>query len=313
MMASLAMVLLGAVPAHAHGNSSGAPTHSSPAPAAPATKPAPAPSAVPLLLGAELTGKQEVPVPGGPAVGDPDGRAKARIIVLGDKVTFSFEWSGISAPTLGHIHEGVTGKNGPVKVGLFTEKLPDTVTAAAGLVTVTDAKLVAAIRANPAGFYVNLHTAEFPGGGVRGQLKALPLTAGVIDVVRPASLFAFLNGFQEVPVPGGPAVGDRDGIGISFVDAGKHDVKFSAAWLGIAPPTLGHIHKAPVGVNGPVVVPLFTTPIPSTIFAVAGKVHNVDEKLTQKIRDCPQDFYVNLHTAEFPGGAIRGQLSTAHK
>jgi hypothetical protein len=291
-------------------------------PASPTPAPTPLPqtpplSRVPLLLGAELSGKQEVPVPGGPAVGAPYGQAKAQILVLGDQIIFSAEWNGISAPTLFHIHEGKKGVNGPVRVGLFTEKLPATVTAAAGTVTVTDAKLVAAIRSNPANFYVNLHTAEFPGGAVRGQLKALSHSADFIsvllNVVRPAPLFAVMTGSQEVPVAGGPAVGDPNGIGISFVDAGENSVKYSMAWIGVAPPTLGHIHQAPSGVNGPVVVPLFTTPIPSSIFAVAGTVQGVDKKLAEKIRNCPDQFYTNIHTGEFPGGAIRGQLYTTHK
>lgn len=315
LFAALALVLLGTAPAQAH-------DHSYPTPASPTPAPTPAPtpqpqappvSQVPLLLGAELSGKQEVPTPGGPAVGDADGRAKARILVLGDKVIFSLQWSGISAPTAFHIHEGEKGVNGPIRVAFFADKLPDSVTAAAGTVTVTDPKLVAAIRSNPAGFYVNVHTAEFPGGAVRGQLKALDLSAGVIDVVRPASLFAFLSGAQEVPVPNGPAVGDPDGLGISFVDAKKDTVKYSTAWVGVGAPVAGHIHRAPAGVNGPVVVEFFTTPIPSSIFAVAGTVRGIDKKLVAKISSHPDQFYVNLHTAEFPGGAIRGQLNPAHK
>ena len=57
-------------------------------------------------------------------------------------------------------------------MAFFGTPLPDTATAtaAAGAVTVTDPKIAADILANPAGFYVNLHTADFPGGAVRGQL-----------------------------------------------------------------------------------------------------------------------------------------------
>jgi hypothetical protein len=84
-------------------------------------------------------------------------------------------------------------------------------------------------------------------------------------------------------------------------------VNYAFAWVGIAP-TLGHIHKAPFGANGPVVVPLFTTPIPSTIFAVSGIVNGADPALVKDIADHPSAFYANLHTAQFPGGAVRGQL-----
>jgi hypothetical protein len=303
LIAALAVVLL-AVPAQAHSH----PAMTQPAPSTGHPAPGAKVDFGALLLGAELSGKKEVPTPGGPKVGDPDGRAKARLFAYGDKITFSLEWSGISAPTLAHIHQGRKGVNGPIKTVFFAEKgLPATATATAGLVTVTDAKLAAAIKKDPTDFYVNIHTAEFPGGAVRGQLKRLDLSAGMVDVVKKRPLFAFMNGGQEVPVPGGPAVGDPDAFGISFVDATKNKVDYSLAWLNVKP-TLGHIHKGGFGTNGPVVVPLFTTPIPSTIFALAGTVP-VDKHLAKKICDQPGGFYVNLHSAEFPGGAIRGQLS----
>jgi hypothetical protein len=77
--------------------------------------------------------------------------------------------------------------------------------------------------------------------------------------------------------------------------------------VGISP-KLGHIHKAPFGANGSVVVPLFTTPVPGTVFAVSGTVNGADPALVKDIAGHPSAFYVNLHTAKFPGGAVRGQL-----
>jgi hypothetical protein len=308
-IAALGLGLLGAAPAYAHDHgaaATGQPTPSS----APAESAAPGTphDFNPLFLTANLSGAQEVPVAGGPAVGDADGEASALVKVQGARVTFSFSWSGITAPTLGHIHEGIAGVNGPVKVGLFTEPMPATATAAAGAVTVTDAKIAAAIRANPAGFYVNLHTAAFPGGAVRGQLKALGGRADLLRIVRPAPRRAFLSGDQEVPVAGGPAVGDPDGRAIGFLRTRSAGVvNYSLAWVGVAP-TLGHVHQGKVGTNGAVVVPLFTEKVPSTIFAMSGRVSDVDAALIGKIRRTPTDFYLNLHTADFPGGAVRGQL-----
>ncbi len=273
--------------------------------AQPATNPAKGPS---TFLTAELTGAQEVPVPGGPAVGAPKGKASALVVVKGDRVTFGLTWQGISAPTLGHIHEGKAGVNGAVKVGLFGTAMPATVSAAAGQVTVTDAALAQNLRTNPAGFYVNLHTAEFPGGAVRGQLKMSKSRGNVLSFIHGGKLRSVDTGGQEVPVAGGPKVGDPDGVGAAFLDARGSTVGYSLAWVNIAAPTLGHIHQGNAGQNGEVKVPLFGSAVPANIFAISGSVAKVDPALVDQIRENPRGFYTNLHTAEFPGGAVRGQL-----
>jgi hypothetical protein len=211
---------------------------------------------------------------------------------------------------LSHIHEGAAGVNGAVKVPFFGTALPDTVSAATGAVTVTDQALLDSITTNPGNFYANLHTAEFPGGAVRGQLRKLDRPVDLQRVLNFGSLAALDSGDQEVPVAGGPATGDPDGHATSFVWAGGSRVDYSFTWSGIAGPTLGHIHQGPVGANGGVVVPLFSAPagIPSSVTGIAGTASNVDPKVVENIGRKPGDFYTNLHTAEFPGGAVRGQL-----
>ena len=72
----------------------------------------------------------------------------------------------------------------------------------------------------------------------------------------------------------------------------------------IAPAAAAHIHRAPAGVNGPVVVPLSA---PTDGFASG--CAEADAELIQEIRQMPEAFYVNVHNAEFPGGAVRGQLT----
>jgi hypothetical protein len=263
----------------------------------------------PLFLQARLDGRQEVPVAGKPPVGDPKGSATAIVRVQGDRVTFASSWKGISAPTLGHIHQGAAGVNGDVKVPLFATAMPDTVTAAAGVLTVSDPAISDALRADPSGFYVNLHTKEFPGGAVRGQLTRLNRPADLLGLLEGGLVKAFLSGDNEVPVAGGPAVGDPTGRAVTFIRPNSTQVGYSFAWLGITP-TLGHIHKAPAGANGPVVVPLFTTPVPSTVFAISGTATGLDAALVNDISYHPSDYYANLHTAQFPGGAVRGQLFT---
>jgi hypothetical protein len=261
----------------------------------------------PLFLTARMDGRQEIQEAGKPPVGDLKGSATAVLRVQGDRITYAFSWKGISAPQLGHIHQGAKGANGPVAIPLFTTAMPDTATAAAGVLTVDDPATADALRANPSDFYLNLHTKEFTGGAVRGQLRKLNHTADLLSILNAGTFKAFLSGDQEVPVKGGPAVGDPTGRAVAHISAKGTSVKYSFAWLGISP-TLGHIHKASFGANGPVVVPLFTSAIPATVTAVAGTVNGADPTLVADIANNPQDYYANLHSAQFPGGAVRGQL-----
>ena len=69
----------------------------------------------------------------------------------------------------GHIHSAAAGVNGPVVQSLF-QGGPTTEGQIMQSGEVANAALGAAICANPSAYYVNYHTAQFPGGAVRGQL-----------------------------------------------------------------------------------------------------------------------------------------------
>jgi len=260
-----------------------------------------------LSFTATLSGANEVPVQGGPAVADPDGKAVALVKVKGDRVTFALQWKGF-VPSLGHIHQGNAGQNGAVKVPLFGSAMPDSVHSAAGQVSLTDAKLASDIRSNPAGFYVNLHSAEFPGGAVRGQLKPLKHNINPLDIIKGGKLRALSNGDQEVPKNDTSKVGDPDGHAVTFLHPKGTNVDYSLAWVNIKSPSLGHIHKGKFGVNGSVVFNLLTTPVPDSVFAVSGRLTGQDRAVVDRVRANPRNYYSNIHTSEFPDGAVRGQL-----
>jgi hypothetical protein len=280
-----------------------------------ATKPAAAPN-TPTTPAGEITyfvagmnGKNEVPGPAGsPPVGDKDGQAVQILRLKGNQLSFAFKWKGIGAPTAGHIHLGKAGTNGAVKVEFFGAALPGSVNTIVGSVNVTDKTVIDGLKADPSNFYANLHTAEFGGGAVRGQLqKSKPVD--VNSVLRGGSLTSLNDAGQEVDTPGKPT-GDPDGHAVSFVNAGKDNVRYAFSWSGVGAPTNLHLHEGTVGVNGPIAVDLLAAPagLPASITGVAGSVTGVDAELTKKINQNPSGFYTNLHTAEFTGGAVRGQL-----
>lgn len=109
---------------------------------------------------AELTGENEVPGPG-----DPDGRGVGIVDIHSKgRVCVSLAYDDIKPPTGFHIHRGTATESGPVVVD-FTHLLPS----GDGCVD-ADPALLEEIRANPAGFYLNVHTGQFPNGAIRGQL-----------------------------------------------------------------------------------------------------------------------------------------------
>ena len=110
-----------------------------------------------------LTGGQEEPGPG-----DTDGSGTAKITAdaTTNNVCFELTVQSISAPTAAHIHRGMRGEAGPV---VLTLDAP-TGGRSSGCLSV-DRTLAAAIIAEPAAYYVNVHTADFPNGAVRGQLR----------------------------------------------------------------------------------------------------------------------------------------------
>ena len=111
-----------------------------------------------------------------------------------------------------------------------------------------------------------------------------------------------LTGAAEVPGPG-----DTDGGGSVKVtlNQGKNQVCFELTVSNIATATAAHIHEAPTGQAGPPVVTLEPPPAEGS----SKNCVSADAELIKRIRQNPENFYVNVHNAEFPNGAVRGQLS----
>ena len=109
-----------------------------------------------------------------------------------------------------------------------------------------------------------------------------------------------LTGAAEVPGPGDP---DGSGTAVLTVNPGLGEICYTLTVEGVAPIIAAHIHVGPAGVAGPVVVPL-VPPIDGTSSGCA----EVSRELALNVIRKPQDYYVNVHNAEYPAGALRGQL-----
>jgi hypothetical protein len=125
-----------------------------------------------------------------------------------------------------------------------------------------------------------------------------------------SALFTVLTGRSELNATTlRKGAGDPDGVGSANVLIAKSDtVCFGISVTGIGTPTAAHIHRGKRNQNGPVVVSL---PPPSAATGNPGAWSDcvpVDTALVTELRRKRHRFYVNVHTADFPGGAIRGQL-----
>lgn len=105
--------------------------------------------------------------PGSDAI-DPVATGSARLEIEGTTIRFRIQTSkDLGKVVATHLHAGRAGVNGPMAHELnpgFTGELLE------GTTTVTP-EIAAAVVADPAGYYVKLHSLTFPGGAIRGQLK----------------------------------------------------------------------------------------------------------------------------------------------
>jgi len=108
-----------------------------------------------------LSGKAETPP------GAPNGAGSA-VIALHSSLKVCWRFShvrGFTDATFAHIHRGGAGTAGPIVIPLSTTgKLHHK-----GCVPTT-AAMIKAIEQDPAGYYVNIHSKEYPAGAVRAQL-----------------------------------------------------------------------------------------------------------------------------------------------
>jgi CHRD domain len=136
---------------------------------------------------------------------------------------------------------------------------------------------------------------------VLGVVATLAI-AGIV-AAAPTTLSATLAGVTEGAQPGDP---DGSGSATVTLDPAAGTACWNMSASGIGHVNQSHIHVGAAGTSGDVVVPLDVDGFDAT---TEGCTSNVAANTLQGIIDNPAGFYVNLHTTEFPAGAIRGQLA----
>lgn len=112
---------------------------------------------------------------------------------------------------------------------------------------------------------------------------------------------------QQVPVNGSPGVGEA----FLALDDVANTLNINLTYSGLtSPATNAHIHSAPPGTNGPVIIPFvpagFVTGLASGSF-----IASLNLTALQVADILSGDTYINIHTPNFPGGEIRGNITAA--
>ncbi|MGN6798206.1 MAG: CHRD domain-containing protein [Gaiellaceae bacterium] len=127
-------------------------------------------------------------------------------------------------------------------------------------------------------------------------LTALVVAAGATAATQKSnSLHATLLGKSETPK------GDPDGRGTAEIKITGRKVCWEIKVSRVQTIVAAHIHKGGPGVEGPVVVPF------GKVFHSKGCT-TTTAAIAAAIQNHPAAYYVNVHNAKYPGGALRGQL-----
>jgi hypothetical protein len=228
-------------------------------------------SAALYYYSAILNPRQEVP----PVTSGAMGGGRFIIDTQANTVSYWISWANLSSGELfAHIHQGAAGVNGAV-----VHTLPNG-NPKVGQWTYAEAQEPAILAGQ---MYANIHSSNFGGGEMRGQI--VPLNA-------------LLGANQESPTNGSLGTG----WAIGMVDTALNQLTYRVFYENLSgPATLSHFHGNVLhGANGAVKVGLTVTPSPMTGTVAYSQA---DEGALLAGR-----WYVNLHTAANPGGEIRGQM-----
>ncbi len=235
-----------------------------------------------------------------------DARGSVVMEVTGNTVTLSGSFAGLSSPLATnvaggiHIHQAKAGSNGGILQGLnivlSADSLSGTIPADSNTFTVTDEQM-ATLRAD--GWYVNVHSANFPSGEIRGQLTPMATAkfrANITGTSESPPVTSFARGKVALGL-----IGNTLTLSGSFSGL-ESDINIAAAGG-------AHIHIGMAGRNGGIVLPLVMNigdDNRSATFEPDDNTFTVGGDTLQALMN--RGLYVNVHSLNHPGGEIRGQI-----
>lgn len=227
-----------------------------------------------------------------------------------------------------HIHGGAAGANGSVLIDTgISAAAPLTMDPSGKAVVSKQVQFPGApnptlaviqdLLANPAGYYVNLHTPENPGGAIRSQLAPADMKI-LMGVMSPANEVPPVTGVTSSGIPTVTVfrnLDNQNNVTSAWVTFALNYTGFAAD----APFTGFHIHSGAAGTNGPVIINtgitgatagssgagslLFNVPVSPSDATFAAEAATVNG-----LFDNPNGYYINIHTMANPGGEMRAQL-----
>jgi hypothetical protein len=264
-----------------------------------------------------LSGDQEVAPT--PVQASGAGQGIFTLNAAGTEISYKLIVSNTEKIKFAHIHLAPKGENGQVVAFLLQEQIPST-----GLVNgvlaegkIRQADLVGPLAGKPLAdlvkalnegtAYVNIHTDKYPAGELRGQIGK--------QADQPSSDFtAVLTGSQEVP----PVVTEASGVALLHFDHHTGELRYRVDVLKIKDPLFSHIHLAPIGVNGGVIVNLRLDKIEGEVNGKYAEGTITEADLVGNLKGGPLSIlkeamekgytYVNVHTVQNRPGEIRGQI-----
>jgi hypothetical protein len=233
-----------------------------------------------LAFRAVMNGASEVPTPTNTSA---SGVASLVLDTSNNQLAYKFMTQEMT-PTAAHIHTGTITGTGGIAFGLSLS--------GTGVVTMTDAQVELLLSH---GYYVNVHSAAFPAGEIRGQVNPYPAAR---------DYQAVLHGIKEVPANGSFA----GGLAQVVLDETQTRIEYCLGIGRLISITAAHIHRGAEGANGPVVYNLNPSSSFEPLSPLTGTIDITPADLNDLLLGM---WYFNIHTTPFSGGEVRGNIQSS--